>query len=113
MEEAQSQGRSAEKRAKTDKSDTETEAEAEESQEHHSHETRKGHMTNIYLMDSNEEAIVDFVKAHKELYDKINEHFKDKARKDCLWEMFANSHKLSVNVCNMCFLSRKGHVERN
>ena len=41
-------------------------------------------MTNIYLTDSGKEAIVDFVKDHKELYDKMNEHFKDKARKECL-----------------------------
>ena len=47
---------------------------------------KKGHMTNIYLIDSDEEAIVDFVKDHKELY-KINEHFKDKARKECLGEV--------------------------
>ena len=26
---------------------------------------RKGHMTNIYLTDSDEEAILDFVKDHK------------------------------------------------
>ena len=35
-------------------------------------------MTNIYLMDSDEEAIVDFVKDHEELYDKNNEQFNDK-----------------------------------
>ena len=40
---------------------------------------KKGHMTNIYLMDLDEEAIVDFVKDHNELYDNTNEHFKDKA----------------------------------
>ena len=33
-------------------------------------------------MDSDEEAIVDFLKDHGELY-KTNEHFKDKARKEC------------------------------
>ena len=43
---------------------------------------KKGHMTNIYLTDSDEEAIVDLVKDHEELYDKTNEHFKDKARKE-------------------------------
>ena len=28
------------------------------------------HMTNVYLSDSDEEAIVNFVKEHEELYDK-------------------------------------------
>ena len=45
-------------------------------------------MANINLTDSDEEAIVNFVKDHEELYNKTNEHFKDKARKDCLWERF-------------------------
>ena len=37
-------------------------------------------MTNIYLTDSNEEAMVEFVKDHKELYNKTSEYFKDKVR---------------------------------
>ena len=40
----------------------------------------------IYLTDSDKEAIVDFVRDNKELYNKTNEHFKDKARKECLWD---------------------------
>ena len=56
-------------------------------------------MTNIYLRDSDEEAIVDFVKDHEELYNKTNIHFNDKARKENLWVRFANSHKLSVKLC--------------
>ena len=65
-------------------------------------------MTNIYLTNSDEEAIVDIVKDHKELYDKTNEHFKDKARQECLRERFANSCRLSR--CARPGLSRKGHV---
>ena len=45
---------------------------------------KKGHMKNIYLTDSDAEAIVDFVKDYKELYDKTNKNFKDKAWKDYL-----------------------------
>ena len=63
---------------------------------------KHGHMTNIYLTDSDKEAIVDSYN-HEELYNKTNEHFKDKARKKCLWEQFANSHKLSVKVCKTWF----------
>ena len=70
---------------------------------------KKGHMTNIYLSDSDDEAIVDFVKDQEELYDKTNEHFKDNARKKCLCEKFANSHKLSVKVCKTWFKSQCIH----
>ena len=64
-------------------------------------------MTNIYLTDSDQEAIMDFVKDQEELYDKTNEHFMDKARKGCLWERFANSRKLSVKVCQTWFDSQR------
>ena len=47
---------------------------------------------------------MDFVKDHEELYDKTNEHFKDKARKECLWEEFI---KLSVKVCKTWFDSQR------
>ena len=50
---------------------------------------------------------MDFVKDHEELYDKTNEYFKDKARKECLWERFANSCKVSVKVCKTWFESQR------
>ena len=37
-------------------------------------------MTNIYLTDSYEQAIVDFVKDHEELHNKTNMHFLATAR---------------------------------
>ena len=62
--------------------DTEGGGEASTSNESQSRH-KKGYMTNIYLTDSDEEAFVDFVKNHEELYDKTNEQFKDKARTAC------------------------------
>ena len=50
---------------------------------------------------------MDFVKEHEKLYNKANEYFKDKARKECLWERFTNGHKLSVNVCKTWFESQR------
>ena len=64
---------------------------------------KKGHMTNIYMMDSVKEALVNFVKNHKGLYDNTNEHFKDKARKEYIGEQFTNSNKPSVKVCKTWF----------
>ena len=59
---------------------------------------KKGQMKSIFLSDSDKEAIVEFVKQHKELYDKTNEKFKDKQRKEGLWERLAASRILSVNT---------------
>ena len=39
---------------------------------------KKGQMKFIFLSDSDEKAIVEFVKQHEELYDKMNDSFKDK-----------------------------------
>ena len=71
------------------------------SQSHSRH--KKALMTNIYLMDLDEEAIVDFVKDHKELYNKPDEQFMDKESKACLRERFTNSCKLSIKVCKTWF----------
>ena len=46
---------------------------------------------------------MDFVKDHEDLYDKTNEHFNHKARKEFIWEQFAKSCKLSLKVCKTWF----------
>ena len=75
------------KRPRTEKNDSEmdTEGGGEAKTSHSQYRHKKGYMTNIYLTDSDEEAIVDSVKDHEEHYNKTNKHFKDKARKECLW----------------------------
>ena len=60
-------------------------------------------MKSIFLSDSDEEAIVEFVKEHEELYDKTNDKFKDKQRKEGLWERLAASRNLSVNTVKKWF----------
>ena len=63
---------------------------------------KKEHMTNIYLT-----VIVNFVKDHEELYDKIYGDLRTRTRKDCLWERFVSSFKLSVKVCKTSFESQR------
>ena len=53
-------------------------------------------MKSIFLSDSDEEAIVEFVKQHEELYDKTNDSFKDKQKKERLWEQLATTRNLPV-----------------
>ena len=65
----------------------------------------------IYLTDSDEEAIVDCVKDHEELYDKTNEHLKDKDRGECLWERFTSSRKQYDKVCKTLFESQRACYE--
>ena len=90
----------AKKHARTERIDTErdTECGGELGTSQLQSKHKKGHMTNIYLTDSHEGAIVDFLKDHKKLYNKTKEYLKDMARKECLWERFANSCKLSIKV---------------
>ena len=81
MEESHSQEEGQpEKRPRTERSDTETEAAGGKAGTSHSC-YKKGHMTNVFITDSDQEAIVDFVKDHEELYNKTSEHFKNNARK--------------------------------
>ena len=64
-----------EKRVRTD---TDTDVESTQSRQ------KKGQMKSIFLSDSDEEAIVELVKQREELYDKTNDSFKDKQKKEGL-----------------------------
>ena len=55
-------------------------------------------MKSIFLSDSDEEAIVEFVKRHDELYDKTNDSFKDKQKKERIWESLAATRNLPVKA---------------
>ena len=78
------------------KSDTETEArgEAGPSQSQDERGVHDQHISDGLGL----RGYCGLVKNHEELCDKTIEHFKDKAKKECLWEQFANSRKLSVKV---------------
>ena len=57
-----------------------------------------------------DEVIIDFVKGHKELYGKINKLFKNKARKDRLWESFTRGHKLCKIWCESQWVPWQAHT---
>ena len=46
---------------------------------------------------------MEFIKQHKELNDKTNDKFKDKQRKEGLWERLAASRNFSVNTVKKWF----------
>ena len=54
-------------------------------------------MKSIFLSDSDEEAIVDFVKQHEVLFDKTHTKVKDKQRKERLWETVAASRNFYLS----------------
>ena len=56
---------------------------------------KKGQMKSIFLSDSDEEAIIEFVKQHEELYDKTNNSFKEKQKKESL---NFNQHRHQCNL---------------
>ena len=60
------------------RTDTNTYAESTQSRQ------KKGQMKTILLSDSDEEAIIEFVKQYEQLYDKTNESFNDKQKKERL-----------------------------
>ena len=63
----------------------------------------KGQMKSIFLSDSDEEAIMEFLKQHEELYDKTNDSFKDKQKKERLWQQLAATRNLPVKTVKMWF----------
>ena len=87
---------SPERGEKSVRSDTDTDVESTQSRQ------KKGQMKSIFLSDSDEEAIVEFVKQHEELYDKTNDSFNDKQKKERLWEQLAATRNLPVNTVKKC-----------
>ena len=71
-------GESPERGEKRVQTDMDTDVESTQSRQ------KKGQMKSIFLSDPDEEAIVEFVKQHEELYDKTNDSFKDKQKKERL-----------------------------
>ena len=55
-------------------------------------------MRSIFISDSEEEAIVEFIKKHDELYDKTNDSLKDKQKKERLWEQLAATRNLPIKT---------------
>ena len=86
-EESQERG---ENRAQTD---TDTDTESTQSRQ-------KGQIKSIFLSDSDEQAIMEFV---KQLYDKTNNSFKDKQKEERLWESLAATRNLPVKTTNKWF----------
>ena len=61
---------------------------------------KKGQMKSIFLSDSDEEAIVEFIKQHEKL---TNNSFKDKQKKERLWEQLAATRNLPVKTVKKWF----------
>ena len=76
---------------------TDTDVESSQSRQ------KKGQMKSIFLSDSDDEAIVEFIKQHEELFDKTNDNFKDKQKKEGLWEQVAATRNLSVKTLKKWF----------
>ena len=64
-------------------------------------------MKSIFLSDSDEEAIVEFVKQHQEFYDKTKDSFKDKQKKERLWEQIASTRNLPIKTVKMWFETQR------
>ena len=77
--------------------DTDTDVELIQSRQ------KKGQMKSIFLSDSDEKAIVEFIKQHEELYDKTNDSFKDKQKKERLWWQLAATRNLPVKNVKTLF----------
>ena len=63
-------------------------------------------MKSIFLSNSHEEAIVDFMKQHEELFDKTHSNFKDKHRKEGLWATVTASRNLPVSTVKKWFVTQ-------
>ena len=64
-------------------------------------------MKSIFLSDSDEEAIVEFIKQHKDLYDNTNNSLKYKQKKEQLWEQLSATRNLPVKTVKKWFETQR------
>ena len=64
-------------------------------------------MKSIFLSDSDEEPSWSYVKQHEELYDKTNDSFKDKQKKERLWEQLAATRNLPIKTVKNWFETQR------
>ena len=60
-------------------------------------------MKSIFLSDSDEEAIIEFIKQHEELHDETNDSFKYNQKKERLWDQLASTRNLPVKTVKKWF----------
>ena len=70
-------------------------------------------MQSIFLSDSDKEAIVEFVKQQEELYDKTNDSFKDKQKKERLWEQLAATKNLPIKTVKKWFETQRTRYDNH
>ena len=73
---------------------------------------KKGQMKSIFLSDSDEEAIMEFIKQHEELKDKTNDSFKDKQKKELLWEQLAAARNLPMKTVKKWFETQRTRYDK-
>ena len=86
------EGREPGKGVKRAQTATDTDVESTQSRQ------KKGQMKSIFQSDSDEEAIMAFIKQHEDLYDKTNNSFKDKQKKERQWEQLASTRNLPMKT---------------
>ena len=65
-------------------------------------------MKSIFLSDSDEEVIVEFIEQHKELYDKTNDSFELQRQADeRLWEQLAATRNLPIKTVKRRFKTQR------
>ena len=69
----------------------------------------EGQMRSIFLSDSDEEAIDEFIKQHEELYD---DSFKDKQKEERLWEQIAATRNLPVKTVKKWFETQRNRYDK-
>ena len=68
---------------------------------------KKSHLAQILLSDSDEEALIEYIKNHPELYEKGHEQFKNKGHKACLWECIAAQRNLKPEDARKWFETQR------
>ena len=57
--------------------------------------------------DENEQKLVDFLCDNEILYNKCLKNYKDRSKREAVWDKFCDEHNLDKDACQKWFLSQR------
>ena len=67
----------------------------------------RGKKTAVMFSDENEQKLVDFLRDNEILYNKHLKSYKDRSKREAVWDKFCEEHNLDKDACQKWFQSQR------
>ena len=68
---------------------------------------KRGKKTTVGFSDENQQKLVDFLHDNEILYNKRLKDYKDRSKREAVWDKFCDEHNLDKDACQKWFQSQR------